>query len=130
MLRSKNLQISSDEPQLLNLDFGKSRNIKTGNHGHYPYFTALELDHLDNKQADLEQTPITGGNITNKLKKITTKALDKAKDKAKKVVTQGARQALEKEVDKKKDETVKALKKHAKNNIDDLIGHIALIKMN
>jgi hypothetical protein len=127
MLRTKNLQISSDEPQLLNLDFGKSRNIKTGNYGHYPYFTALELDHLDNKQAELAQTSTKGAGI----KSIAKKALDKA--------TPGARRALEKvakkTLDKKKDEVVKALfgseshialrKKQAKNNIDDLIGHLS-----
>ena len=119
MLRSKNLQISSDEPQLLKINFGKSKNIETGNHGHYPYFTALELDHLENKQADLEHTLTKGAgikNITNKVKKVVKKETDKAKDKIIK--------AAKNEVDKKKDETVKALKKHAKNNIDDLIGHL------
>ena len=70
MFKSKNLQISnnSSEPQLLNIQFGKSKQVKAPHNAHYPYFTSLELNHLDNRQAELEQTNV-GGGIKKTLKK-------------------------------------------------------------
>ena len=107
MIRSKNLQISNNgsEPQLLNIHFGISKNIKSGNHGNYPYFTALELNHLDNnRQAELEQTNV-GAGIKKTVKRVIKKESNKVKKEAKAKI-------------------VKEIKTQAQNQVDNLIGHI------
>ena len=109
MIRSKNLQISTNngsEPELLHIHFGKSKNIKNGNHnGNYPYFTALELNHLDNnRQAELEQTNV-GAGIKKTLKKTVKKETEKVKKQAKAKIT-------------------KEIKNQAQTQIDNLIGHL------
>jgi len=109
MIKSKNFQISnngSSEPELLNIHFGKSKNIKSGNHNaNYPYFTALELNHLDNRQAELEQTDVKGAGIKKTLKQTVKKETNKVKKQAKAKIT-------------------KEIKNQAQTQIDNLIGHL------
>ena len=107
MIRSKNLQISNnggDEPELLNINFGKSKKLRPGSNATYPYFTSLELNHLDNKQAELAQTNVKGSGFKT-VKRVLKKETDKVKKQAKARV-------------------VKELKNQAKNQVDNLIGHL------
>ena len=106
MIRSKNLQISTDEPELLHIHFGKSKQVKAlPSNANYPYFTSLELNHLDNRQAELEQTDVKGAGIKKTLKKTVKKETNKVKKEAKARV-------------------VKEIKNQAQNQIDNLIGHL------
>ena len=106
MINTKKFRTSihGDEPEIVKVSFPGSKKIKTPLNAHYPYFTALELDHLDNKQKELEQTNIKGSGF-----KTIKKAIKKQGEKA---------------VDKVKDKATKELKKQAKNQIDNLIGHL------
>ena len=106
MIRTKNFRtsINGDQPDMIKVSFPDSKKIKAPLNAHYPYFTALELDHLDNRQKELEQTNVKGSGfktVKKIVKKNSEKLLDKAKDKAQ-----------------------KELKKQAKNQIDNLIGHL------
>ena len=107
MINTKNFRfsINGDEPEMIKVSFPASKKIKTPKNIHYPYFTALELDHLDNKQKELEQTNIKGSSFKKAIKKV----VDKNKDKI---------------VDKVKEKATKELKKVASNQIDNLIGHL------
>ena len=108
MIRSKNLQISTNngnEPQLLHINFGISKQVKAPHNAHYPYFTALELNHLDNRQTELEQTDVRGAGIKKTVKRVIKKETDKVKKQAKARV-------------------VKELKNQAANSVDNLIGHL------
>ena len=110
MINTKNFRtsINGDEPEIFKVSFPGSKKIKTPKNAHYPYFTALELDHLDNKQKELEQTNIKGSGFKT-IKKVVKKVVDKNKDKV---------------VDKVKKKATKELKKVASNQIDNLIGHL------
>ena len=55
------------------VSFPASKKIKTPLNIHYPYFAALELDHLDNKQKELEQTNIKGSGFKKIIKKVVIK---------------------------------------------------------
>ena len=106
MIKTKNFRtsINGDQPEMIKVSFPGTKKIKAPLNASYPYFTALELDHLDNKQKELEQTNIKGSGfrtIKKAVKKQGEKLLDKAKDKAQ-----------------------KELKKQAANQIDNLIGHL------
>ena len=106
MIRTKNFRssINGDQPETIKVSFPGGKTIKAPGNAHYPYFTALELDHLDNRQKELEQTNVKGSGfktIKKTIKKNSEKLLDKAKDKAQ-----------------------KELKKQAKNQIDNFIGHL------
>jgi len=106
MIKTKNFRtsINGDQPEMIKVSFPGTKKIKAPLNSHYPYFTALELDHLDNKQKELEQTNIKGSGfrtIKKAVKKQGEKLLDKAKDKGQ-----------------------KELKKQAANQIDNLIGHL------
>ena len=106
MINTKNFRtsIKGDQPEMVKVSFPGGKKIKAPLNASYPYFTALELDHLDNKQKELEQTNIKGSGFKT-VKKIVKKQghilLDKAKDKAE-----------------------KELKKQAKNQVENLIGHL------
>ena len=106
MIKTKNFRtsINGDQPEMVKVSFPGTKKIKAPLNASYPYFTALELDHLDNKQKELEQTNIKGSGfrtIKKAVKKQGDLLLDKAKDKGQ-----------------------KELKKQAKNQIDNLIGHL------
>ena len=106
MIRTKNFRssINGNQPDMIKVSFPDSKKIKAPLNAHYPYFTALELDHLDNRQKELEQTKVKGSGfktVKKIVKKQSEKLLDKAKDKAE-----------------------KELKKHAKNQVDNFIGHL------
>ena len=107
MIKTKNFRtsINGDQPETIKVSFPASKKtIRAPGNAHYPYFTALELDHLDNKQKELEQTNIKGSGfktVKRAVKKQGEKLMDKAKDKAE-----------------------KELKKQAKNQVDKLIGHL------
>ena len=106
MIKTKNFRtsINVDQPDIIKVSFPDSKTIKSSLNFHYPYFTALELDHLDNRQKELEQTNIKGSGfktVKKAIKKQSEKLMDKAKDKAQ-----------------------KELKKQAKNQVDNLIGHL------
>ena len=107
MIRTKNFRtsINGDQPETIKVSFpGSKKTIRAPGNAHYPYFTALELDHLDNRQNELEQTNVKGSGfktVKKIVKKNSEKLLDKAKDKAE-----------------------KELKKQAKNQVDKLIGHL------
>jgi len=108
MIRTKNFRTSindGDQPETIKVSFpGSKKTVKVPGNANYPYFTALELAHLDNRQNELEQTNIKGSGfktVKKIIKKNSEKLLDKAKDKAQ-----------------------KELKKQAKNQIDNLIGHL------
>ena len=107
MIRTKNFRtsINGDQPETIKVSFpGSKKTIRAPGNANYPYFTALELDHLDNRQNELEQTNIKGSGfktIKKIVKKNSEKLLDKAKDKAQ-----------------------KELKKQAKNQVDNFIGHL------
>jgi hypothetical protein len=106
MIKTKNFRtsINGDQPEMVKVSFPGSKKIKAPLNASYPYFTALELDHLDNKQKELEQTNIKGSGfktIKKAVKKQSHILLDKAKDKGQ-----------------------KELKKQAANQIDNLIGHL------
>ena len=107
MINTKNFRfsINGDEPEMIKVSFPASKKIKTPKNIHYPYFTALELDHLDNKQKELEQTNIKGSSFKKAIKKV----VDKNKDKI---------------VDKVKEKATKEFKKVASNQIDTLIGKL------
>ena len=110
MINTKNFRtsINGDEPEIVKVSFPGSKKIKTPINAHYPYFTALELDHLDNKQKELEQTNIKASGFKT-IKKAIKKVVDKNKDKV---------------VDKVKEKATKELKKVALNQIDNLIGSL------
>ena len=106
MIKTKNFRtsINGDQPEMVKVSFPGTKKIKAPLNASYPYFTALELDHLDNKQKELEQTNIKGSGfktIKKAVKKQGNILLDKAKDKGQ-----------------------KELKKQAANQIDNLIGHL------
>ena len=106
MINTKNFRtsIKGDQPEMVKVSFPGGKKIKAPLNASYPYFTALELDHLDNKQKELEQTNIKGSGFKTVKKAVKKQGhilLDKAKDKAE-----------------------KELKKQAKNQIDHLIGHL------
>ena len=108
MIKTKNFRTSindGDQPETIKVSFPASKKtIRAPGNAHYPYFTALELDHLDNRQKELEQTNVKGSGfktIKKAVKKQGNILLDKAKDKAE-----------------------KELKKQAKNQVDNLIGHL------
>lgn len=107
MIRTKNFRtsINGDQPETIKVSFpGSKKTIRAPGNAHYPYFTALELDHLDNRQNELEQTNIKGSGfktVKKAVKKQGNILLDKVKDKAE-----------------------KELKKQAKNQVDNLIGHL------
>ena len=107
MIRTKNFRtsINGDQPETIKVSFpGSKKTIRAPGNAHYPYFTALELDHLDNRQKELEQTNIKGSGfktIKKAVKKQGNILLDKAKDKAQ-----------------------KELKKQAKNQVDNFIGYL------
>jgi hypothetical protein len=106
MIKTKNFRasINGNQPDMIKLSFPDSKTIKAPLNAHYPYFTSLELDHLDNRQKELEQTNVKGSGfktVKKIVKKNSEKLLDKAKDKAQ-----------------------KELKKQAKNQVDNLIGHL------
>ena len=106
MIRTKNFRssINGNQPDMIKVSFPDSKTIKAPLNAHYPYFTSLELDHLDNRQKELEQTKVKGSGfktVKKAVKKQSEKLLDKAKDKAQ-----------------------KELKKQAKNQVDNLIGHL------
>ena len=66
MIRTKNFRssINGDQPETIKVSFpGSKKTIRTPGNAHYPYFTALELDHLDNRQKELEQTNIKGSGL-------------------------------------------------------------------
>ena len=112
MINTKNFRtsINSDEPEIVKVAFPGSKKIKTPKNLNYPYFTALELDHIDNKQKDLEQTNVkVQGSGFKTIKKVVKNVVDKNKDKV---------------VDKVKTQATKELKKQASNQIDNLIGHL------
>ena len=108
MIRTKNFRTSingGDQPETIKVSFpGSKKTVKVPGNANYPYFTALELAHLDNRQNELEQTNIKGSGFKT-IKKVVKKQgnilLDKAKDKAQ-----------------------KELKKQAKNQVDNFIGHL------
>ena len=112
MINTKNFRTtinSRDEPEIVKVAFPGSKKVKTIKNINYPYFTALELDHLDNaKQKELEQTNIKGSGFKT-IKKVVKKVIDKNKDKV---------------VDKVKKKAVTELKKQASNQIDNLIGSL------
>ena len=62
MIKTKTFRtsINGDQPEMVKVSFPGTKKIKTPLNASYPYFTALELDHLDNKQKELEQTNIKG----------------------------------------------------------------------
>jgi hypothetical protein len=93
---------------MVKVSFPGSKKVKTPLNASYPYFTALELDHLDNKQKELEQTNIKGSGF-----KTIKKAVKKQSEKQGQIL-----------LDKAKDKGQKELKKQAKNQIDNLIGHL------
>ena len=106
MIRTKNFRasINGNQPDMIKVSFPDSKTIKAPLNAHYPYFTSLELDHLNNRQKELEQTNVKGSGfktVKKIVKKQSEKLIDKAKDKAQK-------------------ELKKELKKQAKN----LIGHL------
>ena len=106
MINTKNFRtsIKGDQPEMVKVSFPGSKKIKAPLNASYPYFTALELDHLDNKQKELEQTNIKGSGFRTVKKAVKKQGhilLDKAKDKAE-----------------------KELKKQAKNQVENLIGHL------
>jgi len=108
MIRTKNFRTSindGDQPETIKVSFpGSKKTVKVPGNANYPYFTALELDHLDNRQNELEQTNVKGSGfktVKKIVKKNSEKLLDKAKDKAQ-----------------------KELKKQAKNQVDNFIGHL------
>ena len=106
MINTKNFRtsIKGDQPEMVKVSFPGGKKIKAPLNLHYPYFTALELDHLDNRQKELEQTNIKGSGFKTVKKAVKKQGhilLDKAKDKAE-----------------------KELKKQAKHQIDHLIGHL------
>ena len=106
MIKTKHFRssINGDQPDMIKVSFPDSKTIKAPLNAHYPYFTALELDHLDNRQKELEQTNVKGSGfktVKKAIKKQSEKLMDKAKDKAQ-----------------------KELKKQAKNQVDNLIGHL------
>ena len=107
MIRTKNFRtsINGDQPETIKVSFpGSKKTVKVPGNANYPYFTSLELAHLDNRQNELEQTNIKGSGFKT-IKKVVKKQgnilLDKAKDKAQ-----------------------KELKKQAKNQVDNFIGHL------
>ena len=76
MINTKNFRTSingGDEPEIVKVSFPGSKKIKTPKNASYPYFTALELDHLDNKQKELEQTNIKGSGFKKIIKKVVIK---------------------------------------------------------
>ena len=106
MINTKNFRtsIKGDQPEMVKVSFPGGKKIKAPLNASYPYFTALELDHLDNKQKELEQTNIKGSGFKTVKKAVKKQGhilLDKAKDKAE-----------------------KELKKQAKNQVENLIGHL------
>ena len=106
MIKTKHFRssINGNQPDMIKLSFPDSKTIKAPLNAHYPYFTSLELDHLDNRQKELQQTKVKGSGfktVKKAVKKNSEKLLDKAKDKAQ-----------------------KELKKQAKNQVDNLIGHL------
>jgi hypothetical protein len=106
MIKTKHFRssINGNQPDMIKVSFPDSKTIKAPLNAHYPYFTSLELDHLNNRQKELEQTNVKGSGfktIKKIVKKNSEKLLDKAKDKAQ-----------------------KELKKQAKNQVDNLIGHL------
>ena len=106
MIKTKHFRssINGNQPDMIKVSFPDSKTIKAPLNAHYPYFTSLELDHLDNRQKELEQTKVKGSGfktVKKIVKKQSEKLLDKAKDKAE-----------------------KELKKHAKNQVDNFIGHL------
>ena len=76
MIRTKNFRssINGDQPETIKVSFpGSKKTIRAPGNVHYPYFTALELDHLDNRQKELQQTNIKGSGfrtIKKSVKKI------------------------------------------------------------
>ena len=106
MINTKNFRFSME---IVKVSFPGSKKIKTPLNASYPYFTALELDHLDKKK-DLEQTDIKEkGSGFKIIKKVIKNVVDKNKDKV---------------IDKVKKKATKELKKQASNQIDNLIGHL------
>ena len=107
MIKTKNFRtsINGDQPETIKVSFpGSKKTIKAPSNANYPYFSSLELNHLDNRQKELEQTNVKGSGfrtIKKAVKKNSEKLMDKAKDKAE-----------------------KELKKQAKNQVDKLIGHL------
>jgi len=110
MIKTKNFRtsINGDQPEMVKVSFPGGKKIKAPLNASYPYFTALELDHLDNKQKELEQTNIKGSGF-----KTIKKAVKKQGEKQGQIL-----------IDKAKDKAQKELKKQAKNQIDNLIGHL------
>ena len=106
MIKTKNFRtsINGDQPEMIKVSFPGGKKVKAPLNASYPYFTALELDHLDNKQKELEQTNIKGSGFKT-VKKIVKKQGEKLMDKA-------------------KDKAEKELKKQAKNQVENLIGHL------
>ena len=106
MIKTKHFRssINGDQPETIKVSFPDSKTIKVPGNANYPYFTSLELDHLDNRQKELEQTNVKGSGfktVKKAVKKQSEKLLDKAKEK------------VEKEI-----------KKQAKNQVDNFIGHL------
>jgi hypothetical protein len=79
MIRTKNFRtsINGDQPETIKVSFpGSKKTIKAPGNAHYPYFTDLELYHLDNKQNELEQTNVKGSGFKT-VKKIVKKNSEK-----------------------------------------------------
>ena len=79
MIKTKHFRTSindGDQPDMIKVSFPDSKTIKAPLNAHYPYFTALELDHLDNRQKELEQTNVKGSGF-----KTVKKAIKKQSEK-------------------------------------------------